>query len=122
MTTRPRVLGSVFVLAATLGLSVLSGTALSGTAQAATPASSAANSIVLASLPTHSSEYRNGFRDGYRVGFGDGRWDAEADCVYRGGQLASPPNGFAPSEYDSGYADGFGAGYGKGFKSVDCDD
>lgn len=106
------------MLAATLGLSVLSGTALAGTAQAATPVSSAAHSVVPASLSTPSPEYRNG----YRNGFGDGKWDAEADCVFNGGQLDSPPNGFAPSEYDSGFADGYGAGYKKGFESVDCDD
>jgi len=116
MAARIGFLGRSLVITAT----VLSGLALAGTAEAATPVGAAAPVVASASLlpQAGSPEYREGFRSGLRDGFQDGQNDARLDCVMRGGhpRLRS----FQPGEFDQGYADGYAQGYTKGFDVIRC--
>ena len=119
MAARIGVLGRSLVIAATVATTVLSGLALAGTAQAATPVAGPAPVAAATLLPqTGSPEYREGFRSGLRDGFQDGQNDARLDCVLRGGHPRV--QSFAPGEFDQGYADGYAQGYTKGFDVIRC--
>lgn len=119
MSARVSVLGRTMAITAVLGMSVLSGVALSGIAEAAAPTTTVTSSPQL--FPQQGSpEYREGMRNGMRDGFQDGQNDARLDCVMRGGKPKNHSFAHKLSEFDKGYSAGYSQGYVKGFDQIRC--